>query len=138
MQSPISGGCACGAVRYECTADPLFALNCHCRDCQRETGSAFAPILAVPRAAFAVTRGTPKHFASRSDSGYTTRRAFCDACGARLFGEPGSRPDMVTIRAGSLDDPSVYTPSRDIFTASAQPWDHMNPDLPKASGLPEQ
>ena len=137
MPGSFAGGCACGAVRYECTAAPLFSLNCHCRDCQRETGSAFAPILAVPRAAFALTQGSPKYFDVKADSGHTTRRSFCAECGSPLFGEPGSRVDMVTIRAGSLDDPSEFRPSRDIYTASAQPWDYMNPDLPKVPRLPE-
>ena len=134
---PFSGGCACGAVRYRCTAEPLFALNCHCRDCQRETGSAFAPILAVPRAAFTVTQGSPKHFDVKADSGHTTRRLFCGECGSPLFGEPGVRPDMVTIRAGSLDDPGEFRPGLDIYVARSQPWDCMNPDLPKVPGAPE-
>ena len=136
MPASFSGGCACGAVRYECTGEPLFALNCHCRDCQRESGSAFAAVLGVPRAAFRLTRGSPKHFDLKADSGYATRRVFCGECGSPLFGEPGSRPDMVTIRAGSLDDPSDFRPSQDIFIVSAQPWDHMNPRLPKVPRLP--
>ena len=135
MPAAFSGGCACGAVRYECTAEPLFSLNCHCRDCQRETGSAFAPILAVPKSAFTLTQGSAKYFELTADSGQKTRRAFCAECGSRLFGEPGSRPDLVMIRAGSLDDPSEFRPSRDIYTASAQPWDHMNPELPKVPRL---
>lgn len=137
MPASFSGGCACGRVRYECRAEPLFSLNCHCRDCQRETGSAFAAVLAVPRAAFRLTQGSPKHFDVKADSGYMTRRVFCGECGSPLFGEPGSRTDMVTIRAGSLDDPSEFRPGQDIFTVSAQPWDHMNPGLPKAPRLPE-
>jgi len=137
MPASFSGGCACGAIRYQAEGEPLFSLNCHCRDCQRETGSAFAPILAVLRATFTLTRGRPRYFELTADSGQTTTRAFCPDCGSRLFGLPGSRPDMVTIRAGSLDDPSAFRPNRDIFTASAQPWDYMNPDLPKAPKLPE-
>jgi hypothetical protein len=136
MPIPFSGGCACGAVRYTSTAGPLFSLNCHCRDCQRETGSAFAPILAVPREAFTVTRGRPKCFDVTADSGNVTRRLFCGECGSALFGEPGSSPEIVTIRAGSLDDPSQFRPAQDIFTASAQPWDYMNPRLPKTPRLP--
>jgi hypothetical protein len=135
MSGTFSGGCACGAVRYECRGEPLFSLNCHCRDCQRETGSAFAPILAVPSSAFALTRGNPKSFELTADSGHKTKRFFCAGCGSPLYGEPGSRPDMVTIRAGSLDDPSGFQPSQDIFTASAQPWDYMNPKLPKVPKL---
>jgi hypothetical protein len=136
MATPFTGGCMCGAVRYECSAEPLFSLNCHCRDCQRETGSAFAPILAVLKAAFMLTQGTPKYLDIVADSGQTTRRAFCAACGSHLFGEPGSAPDIVTIRAGSLDDPSRFRPRLDIYTASAQPWDSMNPELPKFPKMP--
>ena len=84
---------------------------------------------------FMVTRRQPRYFDVTADSGHTTRRAFCAECGSPLFGQPGSRPDMVTIRAGSLDDPSDFRPSRDIFTASAQPWDCMNPDIPKTPKL---
>ncbi|MGH7896019.1 MAG: GFA family protein [Candidatus Binatia bacterium] len=135
MQVPFTGGCACGAIRYRCTADPLFALNCHCRDCQRETGSAYAPILGVPAAAFAVTHGSPRYFEVQAESGATTRRAFCGDCGSALFGAPGSNAGMATIRAASLDDPSQFRPVRDIFVASAQPWDCMSPDLPKTQRL---
>jgi hypothetical protein len=113
----------------------MFALNCHCRDCQRETGSAYAPILAVPSAGFAVTHGSPAYFDVTADSGYVSRRAFCARCGSTLFGEPGSRTDMVTIRAGSLDDPSIFRPARNVFVASAQPWDHMDPALPRVAKL---
>jgi len=132
----LSGGCACGAIRYTCTAAPLFSLNCHCRDCQRESGSAFVPVLGVPKAAFVVSQGSPKYFELTADSGHATTRAFCGDCGSPLFGLPGSAPEMVTIRAGSLDDPSTFRPSQDIYTASAQPWDYMNPELPKAIKLP--
>ena len=138
MSTPFSGGCACGAIRYTCTAEPLLALNCHCRDCQRETGSAFAPILIVPKTAFTITRGSPKYFALRADSGQMTRRAFCAACGSPLFGLPDSRPDLVTIRVGNLDNPSEFRPSQDIYTASAQPWDYMNPNLTKVPRTPER
>ena len=132
----LSGGCACGAIRYTCTAAPLFALNCHCRDCQRESGSAFAAILAVPRAGFTVTQGSPGRFTVTADSGHPTTRVFCPSCGSPLFGLPGSAPEMVTIRAGSLDDPAAFRPTQEIFTASAQPWDHMDPALPKVRKLP--
>jgi hypothetical protein len=129
------GGCACGAVRYRSTGDVLFALNCHCRDCQRETGSGYAPVLGVARAGFALTRGTTRAWDVTADSGTVTRRHFCADCGSPLYGEPLGHPDMITLRAGSLDDPSVFRPSRDIYTARAQHWDHMNPALPKTKLL---
>jgi hypothetical protein len=121
MILPLTGGCACGAIRYESTGEPLFSINCHCRDCQRETGGAYAPIVGVPTAGFTLLQGT--------------RRAFCAECGSRLFGRPESRTDLVTIRVGSLDQPGGFRPTQDIFTARAQPWDCMNPNLPKVPGL---
>jgi len=135
--STLSGGCACGAIRYACPTPALFSLNCHCRDCQRESGSAFVPVVAVSRTAFEIAKGTPKYFGITADSGHTTTRAFCGDCGSPLFGLPGRVPEIVTIRAGSLDEPGSFEPSQDIFTASAQPWDYMNPALPKVSRLPD-
>jgi hypothetical protein len=133
VSARITGGCACGAIRYQFTGLPLASLNCHCRDCQRETGSGYASILIVPTSAFAVTCGTPRCFDVIADNGNTATRTFCAACGSALF---GAGPDTTNIRAGSLDDPGLFRPSMDIYTASAQPWDLMSPDLPKFSKLP--
>lgn len=134
MHAPIFGRCACGAIRYSYEGEPALSLNCHCRDCQRETGSAFASILIVPRANFRLIQGKPKHFDLTADSGRTTTRNFCADCGSPLF---GSGLDFVNIRVGSLDDPSSFNPAQDIYTSSAQPWDYMNPALPKSPKLPQ-
>jgi len=134
MAAPFTGGCACGAVRYECTADPLGSINCHCRDCQRASGTAYASILRVPAASFRVTKGEARFYSTTADSGNTVSRGFCAECGSPLFSRLSGMPDIVGVRAGSLDDPSWHRPAMDIFTASAQPWDCMNPDLPKFPG----
>ena len=136
MATSFSGGCACGAIRYECSADPIMSANCHCRDCQRESGGAFAAVVVVPKAAFKITKGEPKHYDVKTDSGSTASRGFCPECGSPLFAKPGSMLDVIGIRAGSLDDPSWFKPTMDIYTASAQPWDHMNPQLSKLPGMP--
>lgn len=136
MAKKFTGGCICGGVRYECTAEPVMTGNCHCRDCQKAGGSAFAPALAVPAVALKVT-GEVKYYDKKADSGQTVSRGFCPACGARLFGKPKAMPDLTVILAGSLDDPSWFRPAMDVFTASAQPWDCMNPDLPKFSRMPQ-
>jgi hypothetical protein len=135
LMASITGGCICGAVRYECAAEPMFTGNCHCRDCQRATGGPFASVLAVPQAALKIT-GTVKYHDLKADSGNTISRGFCPTCGARLFGRSTVMPDLMIILAGSLDDPSWYKPAMDIYTASAQPWDHMNPALPKFPKMP--
>jgi hypothetical protein len=137
MLAPFTGGCACGAIRYECTAEPLLALNCHCRDCQRASGTAFAAIIRVPAAAFTVTKGAPQFYTVTGNSGNTVSRGFCPECGSSLFSRLSGLPEVVGVRVGSLDDPSGYRPVMDIFVASAQPWDHMNPELPKFPGYPQ-
>ena len=136
MATPFTGGCMCGAVRYECSAEPVMAGNCHCRDCQRASGGAFVSALAVPRNALTIT-GEVKYYDVKGDSGNTVSRGFCPNCGARLFGRPAVASDLIVIMAGSLDDPSWYKPGMDFYTASAQPWDHMNPDLPKFPKMPQ-
>jgi len=124
-------------MRYACDAEPLLALNCHCRDCQRASGTAFAAIIRVPAAAFTVTQGTPKFYTVTGDSGNTVSRGFCPECGSPLFSRLSGMPDIVGVRVGSLDDPSRYRPAMDIFVTSAQPWDSMNPELPKFPGYPK-
>jgi len=138
MAAYYAGGCICGAVRYACTAAAIFAANCHCRDCQRSTGSAFAALLYVPRGALRVTGDVTYHEVT-GDSGNRVRRGFCPTCGARLFSEPSAvllLADLVGISAGSLDDPGGYRPMMDVYTSSAQPWDCMNPTLAKFTTLP--
>jgi hypothetical protein len=132
-QISLTGGCACGAIRYEFAGEPVLSLNCHCRDCQRETGSAYAPIMIVPTAGFAVTRGAPRKFEVVADRGSTATRWFCGDCGSPLF---GGGTDTVNLRAGSFDDPGVFRPAMDIYTSSAQPWDCMNAALRKFPKLP--
>jgi hypothetical protein len=126
----------CGAVRYECTGDPVFMGNCHCRDCQRAGGGAYNPAIGVPRSAVKIT-GTVKYYESKADSGSPAKRAFCPNCGSRLFSEPSFAPDLIVLTAGSLDDPSIFKPMMDIYTSSAQPWDHMNPALAKVPKMPQ-
>jgi len=134
MTAPFTGGCACGAVRYECTAEPLGSINCHCRDCQRASGTAYASVLRVPAASFRVIKGEARFYSVKAHSGNTVSRGFCAECGSPLFSRLSGMPEVVGVRAGSLDDPSWHRPAMDIFTASAQPWDYMNPDLPKSPG----
>jgi len=134
MQIPFAGGCACGAIRYECTAEPIMALNCHCRDCQRASGSAYASGIFVPAAGVTV-RGEPTYHVTTSDSGNIASRGFCPRCGSPVLAKQSQWPAFI-IYASSLDDPSWHRPAMDIFTASAQPWDHMDSSLPKyAKGI---
>ena len=125
----------CGAVRYECTAEPIFMGNCHCRDCQQASGSAYAAAIGVPQSAVKIT-GNVKYYESKADSGKLAKRGFCASCGARLFSLPPFAPEVMVIMAASLDDPSVFKAGMNIYTASAQPWDYMDPALPKFPKMP--
>jgi hypothetical protein len=125
----ITGGCACGAIRYEVTAEPIVAFNCHCRDCQKTTGGGYTPVFYVPANAFKITRGAPKYFGTTSEMMGDNVRGFCPDCGSRLFGGKSDLGQGIT--AGTLDDPSLYKPQQEIWTSDAQPWDAMDPKLPK-------
>jgi hypothetical protein len=129
--SHFAGGCACGAVRYECTSAPTAMVNCHCRDCQRAGGAGSSPTVVVLRVDFRLSGEQPKYHESISDGGKTASRAFCGRCGSPLFASSSGRTDFVGIRAGSLDDPSWFRPTADVWTASAQPWDLLHPDTRK-------
>ncbi|HVC56102.1 MAG TPA: GFA family protein [Stellaceae bacterium] len=136
MAARRTGGCLCGAVRYESVGDPVFSLQCHCRDCQRASGTAYVAAMRVPAAGFRLTSGTPTRYVTKSDAGNAVTRVFCGACGSPLYIEVSSRPDIVGLRVGTLDDPSGFRAEADIFVKSAQPWDHMDPDLPKFPSYP--
>ena len=136
MDVPFSGGCACGAIRYTCSGAPRYMGNCHCRDCQQSTGSAYLPCVLVNESEFTLTRGNPNWFERPSDRGNPMHRAFCAECGSPLFLQNGANTAVRALYAGSLDDPGWYRPSREIYVASAQPWCRLHPDLPHDAGMP--
>jgi hypothetical protein len=130
--SPLEGGCACGAIRYRCDAEPVMMFKCHCRDCQRATGGPFVAALLVPVKAFKWVKGEPTFHAVPSARGGTNTRSFCGVCGSRLTGgQRGHLWPFIGITAASLDDPSRYKPQMHLFASQAQPWDEINDDLPK-------
>lgn len=130
MSRTITGGCACGAIHYECSAEPIVMLNCHCRDCQRASGSAYAAIVVAPKAAVTI-QGEPRYHKTDGQPGKAVERGFCPNCGSPLFVKLERLPDILALQAGSLADPSHFQPKLDSFVSSAQPWDHMDPKLPK-------
>ena len=128
------GGCACGAVRYEIVAEPIRAFQCQCRDCQRDTGSGHASVFVFPRAALQVT-GHVSEIARTADSGAQKLKGFCASCGSPLYNKPVSKPDMIGIYVGTLDDPSSFKPQVVMFASHGHAWDHIDPALPKLAGM---
>ena len=127
-----------GAIRYECAALPRYMGNCHCTDCQQEAGGAYLPAVMVMESDFSLLSGEPIWFERPSDRGHPMQRGFCPACGSPLFLLNGANTAVRVLYAGSLDDPSSYRPSREIYVASAQPWNLLHPDLPQDEGMPKR
>jgi hypothetical protein len=131
----ISGGCLCGQVRYSAEAEPVFVGVCHCRNCQKQTGSAFNIVVAIPKAALSVT-GSPKTYNDRGDSGKALPRSFCPQCGSTLFDEAEAMPGVVMIAAGTLDDAAAVRPTMEIFCDSAQPWVQLGGEMKRFPRMP--
>jgi hypothetical protein len=137
MWASVSGGCLCGAVRYLLTAEPVTIYACHCSDCQRRTGSAFALCVLVRRTDVELTAGNLSACVARLDGGRTKRAAQCEVCGTRIWGELEKRPGMVVLQAGTLDDTRWVRPAAHVWTRSAQSWLTFAPGIPVYVTTPE-
>jgi hypothetical protein len=121
MSVSREGGCACGAVRYRLTSDPLFTHCCHCLNCQRQTGSAFVINLLIEADRVQLLAGDPRPVDVPRDDGGTQRIFRCPACQVAIFSEYG-RPQVRFVRGGTLDDPRGVEPDVHIFTRSKVGW----------------
>ena len=117
----IKGSCRCGRVTYTSAADPVFMGVCHCTNCQKGTGSAFATVVAVPTESLTVT-GTTKRYDSTGDSGSPTHRAFCPECGSTITQSADMMAGLIMVPAGTLDDRTWVKPGMQIYCEAAMPW----------------
>ena len=129
MANKIEGGCLCGAFRYKSDAEPLFSVNCHCRDCQMTTGSTHLPVVGIPSATMSHIGDITWHETTPDRDG-TARRAFCPTCGTPVFGQADGA-DVMFVHVITLDDPSWFAPQMDIYESSAQHWDRFDDALPR-------
>jgi hypothetical protein len=133
----ITGGCQCGAVRYEIDAEPMLTLHCECRDCKKASGSGHITAGAFLETAVHMT-GTVKGFTSTTDSGATATRGFCPECGGRISYKSSGIPGILAITAGSMDDPNAITPSISVYHKRHVSWDHLDPALPVFEAGPQR
>jgi hypothetical protein len=113
---PLAGGCQCGAVRYEVSAEPLEVYVCHCRECQKQSASAFGISVIVAGRAFILRQGKVATWRRATDSGKSLECTFCVACGTRIFhANPGG--STVSVKGGSLDQPPDLTAAVHIWTS---------------------
>ena len=132
-----TGGCLCGAIRYSIGA-PLGELReCHCTDCQRASGAHGAVVAFVRREHFRIVQGTAKRYAKKADSGRTLFRYFCGDCGSSLYSYRETLPEVIGVRAGTLDDSSALRITAHIWTKSAPPWSYLDPAAMQVAGQPE-
>jgi hypothetical protein len=124
---PITGGCMCGAVRYEATEPPQEVGYCHCRMCQKWTGNLFLPGAGFRSAAFRFTQGEPKFYRSSA----WLERGFCANCGTPVCDRYLKGSDTVYASIGSLDHPEDWPPSAHWGVESQVPWLTIDDDLPR-------
>jgi hypothetical protein len=137
MNTPITGGCLCGAIRYTISVPITELRACHCTNCQKGSGTAGSVNAVIPATAFKLTKGTPKRYDSIADSGRTLVRCFCGDCGSPIYSQRATALDTLVVRAGSLDEPGAMKITANIWTRSARPWAYIDPATRQTPGQPD-
>jgi hypothetical protein len=132
--SKLEGGCSCGAVRYRLETAPMFVHCCHCSDCQRQTGAAFAVNAMIETDWVTILSGEPVPYEMPTDSGRPHRIHRCPDCGVAVWSEYGGLSKLRFVRVGTLDTPTEVPPTIHIYTRSKQPWVTLPAEIPAFEG----
>ena len=116
-----TGQCLCGSASYSISSEPVLVGVCHCKDCQRFTGSAFSFLVAVVEEDLKI-EGEVKTFSKPGDSGQLIERVFCPYCGSSLLEVAATRPGLVLLNGGTLDSSEKLTPSMQIYCDRELHW----------------
>ncbi len=130
-----TGGCLCGALRYEAEGEPLYTGHCYCTDCQKASGSGFIPFMGFASGAVRF-HGQSRQFVSKAANGGDATRNFCSVCGSLVFGGVVGESNSFTIYVGSLDDKSLFHPKIAIFARSRPDWAVIPPGLTVFEEMP--
>ncbi|MEO6394353.1 MAG: GFA family protein [Devosia sp.] len=133
---PVEGGCQCGAIRYRLKAAPLAIYACHCKDCQRFSGTSHSLSMLVRKGDAELIAGVFSGFDKAADSGRMVRMLGCSDCGTKIWNEPLASPELRVVKPGTLDDSSWAEPIGNIWTARKLPWVEIDPDVPNFAGQP--
>lgn len=125
----IVGGCLCGEVRYTSDAEPGMTAVCHCKDCQRQTGTSFSIVVAIPKATLKFEKNLPVTFVGKGESGQAVFRNFCQKCGSPIYTLNAQASDTAWIKAGTLDDTSWLQPQAHFWVDSAHSWVSLDKSL---------
>ena len=135
----ITGQCLCGEIKYELLNPPAMTGVCHCKNCQRQAGSAFSTLAGVAKSDFSLTSGTMKLYEDGdTDSGNTVKRFFCGDCGSPIYSALPDSPDMVFLKTGTMNDTTGFTPQFNVWCSTKQNWVDLPQGVPamqKTEGL---
>jgi hypothetical protein len=136
MTKIYTGGCACGAIRYETGSLPVVQNHCQCRDCQKRSGTGHGSYLTFPQRTEVTITGEAKTWRVAGDSGNEKIHAFCPTCGTPVYLTFAAVTEPIAIHAASLDDPGAFSPQVVTYTLRGHAWDAVDPALPKFEGMP--
>lgn len=136
MSDAYTGGCACGAVRYEISGEPIFSNHCQCRDCQRVSGTGHGSYLTFASRKSVTLTGKATQRDVTGDSGGVKTHGFCPSCGSPVYLTFAGNPELFTVHAASLDDPGRYQPQVVTYAIRGHAWDRLDPALPKFDRMP--
>jgi hypothetical protein len=120
--SKLSGGCLCGSIKYSSSAEPAMVAICNCTHCQKQTGTSFSLLVAIPKGTLTFTAGKPAAYEDKGSSGLPVLRYFCAKCGSPIYSDVAAAPQLDWLKAGTLDDTSWLKPTVSIWCDAAQPW----------------
>lgn len=136
MSEAYTGGCACGRIRYEISDQPVFQNHCQCRDCQHKSGTGHGSYLTFPSKDAVTVKGEVSRWDFVADNGNVKTRRFCPTCGSPVYMTFSERPELFTIHAASLDDPSRYQPQAVTYHIRGHAWDRLDPALTMFDKMP--
>lgn len=136
MNQPYTGGCACGAIRYEIRDEPMAMGDCQCRDCQLRSGTGHGSYLSFASRAAVSLHGEATQWSSAADNGNIKSHAFCPKCGTPVYLTFAVMPELFIIHAASLDDPTRYQPRMVFYTVRGHAWDRVDPALIRFEKMP--
>lgn len=134
--SGLKGGCLCGSIRYEVQGDAIMTAICHCKDCQRQTGTSFSIVIGVAPGSVKID-GETKIYTTVGETGRDVYRHFCGTCGSPILSDATSSFNAYFIKAGTLDDTSFLTPGLEMFCEEMQGWCDLKGEWSKCPRNPE-
>ena len=136
MTRPYTGGCACGAIRYEARDEPVVEIHCQCRDCQKRSGTGHSSYLTFAQRAAVKIDGRAAEWRVAGDSGNEKIHAFCPTCGSPVYLTFAANPEPIAVHAASLDEPERFRPQLVTYSVRAHAWDRIDPSLQSFEKMP--